>query len=186
MKIYIGEIVDNEIDLMLEDDICPSKMRDILSNLKEGEDIELNITSAGGSVIAGNAIISQIREAQSNGHRVISKIHGIAASMGSVIACAADELVMDENAVMMIHRPWTMAVGNQNDLRKEADTLELLSKTLVGIYKTKFPSKSEKDIEKMMDAETWILATEADEYGLVCTIDHTANEPLKFAAKLRK
>ena len=103
--------------------------------------------------------------------------------MGSAIACAADQLVMDENAVMMLHNPWTMACGNQNDLRKEADTLELLAKTLVQVYKTKFPTKTEDEIKAMMDAETWILATDAEQYGLVCEIDHSVSEPLKIAAK---
>ena len=106
--------------------------------------------------------------------------------MGSVIACAADELIMDESAILMVHLPWTMAVGNQNDLRKEADVLELMTKTIIGVYQTKFPTKSEKEIRKMLEQETWILATEADEYGLVCMIDHEANEPMKIAAKLRK
>ena len=106
--------------------------------------------------------------------------------MGSAIACAADELVMDENAVMMIHQPWTMVMGNQNDLRKEANTLDLLAKTLIAVYKSKFPSKTEDEIAAMMDAETWILATEAEQYGLVCEIDHTVTEPLKIAAKWNK
>lgn len=186
MKLYIGEIVDNEADCYLEDDICPTKLRHELENLKASEEIELNITSAGGSVIAGNAIISQMKDAQANGHHIVAKVHGIAASMGSVIACAADELIMDESAILMVHLPWTMAVGNQNDLRKEADVLELMTKTIIGVYQTKFPTKSEKEIRKMLEQETWILATEADEYGLVCMIDHEANEPMKIAAKLRK
>ena len=63
MKLYIGEIVDNEADCYLEDDICPTKLRHELENLKASEEIELNITSAGGSVIAGNAIISQMKDA---------------------------------------------------------------------------------------------------------------------------
>lgn len=183
MKIYIGEIVDSEFEQMDEDAICPIKLRHELEGLSDGEDIELEINSIGGSVIAGNAMISQLREAQSNGHKVISKVHGIAASMGSAIACASDQLVLDENAVLMLHNPWTMACGNQNDLRKEADTLELLAKTLVQVYKTKFPSKSEDEIKAMMDAETWILALEAEQYGLVCEIDHSVSEPLKIAAK---
>ena len=63
MKIYVGEIVDGEFDMFAEDDICPVKLRHDLEGLSDGEDIELEITSIGGSVIAGNAMISQLREA---------------------------------------------------------------------------------------------------------------------------
>lgn len=162
MKIYIGEIVDSEFDCLVEDDICPSRLRHELEGLADGESVELEITSVGGSVLAGNAMISQLREAQSHGHRVVAHVRGIAASMGSAIACAADELVMDDNSCIMIHQPYTMAVGNKNELRKEANTLEALSKTLVAVYRTKFPAKSDEEIIAMMDAETWIVATDAE------------------------
>ena len=59
-------------------------------------------------MFAGNAIISYLQHAQKDGHRVISHVHGIAASMASAIAFAADELVMDDSAVVMLHLPWTM------------------------------------------------------------------------------
>lgn len=77
--------------------------------LNENEDIDIHITSPGGSVFAGNAIISYIQQAQKNGHKVISHIHGLAASMASAIAFAADEMVMDDSAVVMLHLPWTVA-----------------------------------------------------------------------------
>lgn len=187
MKVYInGEIVDSASMKWSSEDFCLEDMRNALAELQEGEEIELHITSPGGSVFGGNAIVSQLNNAKKEGHKVVAYVHGIAASMASVIACAADELVMDENAALMIHLPWSCVEGNSNDMKKEAETLDLLSKTLVSTYKTKFPNKSEQEILDMMEAETWIIGSEAEQYGLVCTIDHSANEPMKFAAKLCK
>ena len=187
MKVYInGEIVDSASMKWSSEDFCLEDMRNALAELQEGEEIELHITSPGGSVFGGNAIVSQLNNTKKEGHKVVAYVHGIAASMASVIACAADELVMDENAALMIHLPWSCVEGNSNDMKKEAETLDLLSKTLVSTYKTKFPNKSEQEILDMMEAETWIIGSEAEQYGLVCTIDHSANEPMKFAAKLCK
>ena len=84
MKIDIsGEIVGNGMK-MYDDDFCPQDFKDAIEGLQDGEEIELHITSPGGSVLDGNVIISSIREVQKNGHKVVSYVHGIAASMASV------------------------------------------------------------------------------------------------------
>lgn len=61
-------------------------------------------------------------------------IDGLAASMASVIAMVGDEIVMPENALMMIHDPWNIVVGNADDMRKEADVLDKMKDSLVTIY----------------------------------------------------
>lgn len=136
-------------------------------------------------MIDGNIIVSSIRELQSNGHLVVSYVHGIAASMASVIACACDELHMDENAVLMIHLPFSYVEGNANDMKKEAELLDLMTKSLVSVYRSKF-NKTDDEIVQMLTNETWILGGEASEYGLKCVIDNATSEPMKFAAKYKK
>jgi ATP-dependent protease ClpP protease subunit len=58
-----------------------------------------------------------IKQASANGHKSTAHVIGIAASMASAIACACDELKMDSNAFMMIHNPWSYAMGDATDMR---------------------------------------------------------------------
>lgn len=185
MRIDInGEIVGNG-QKFYDEDFCPQDFKDAISNIVDGEQVDIHITSPGGSVIDGNIIVSSIRELQSNGHLVVSYVHGIAASMASVIACACDELHMDENAVLMIHLPFSYVEGNANDMKKEAELLDLMTKSLVSVYRSKF-NKTDDEIVQMLTNETWILGGEASEYGLKCVIDNSTSEPMKFAAKYKK
>lgn len=160
MRIDIdGELVANG-QKFFRDDFCPQDFKDAVKDIEEGEQIELHITSPGGNVIEGNVIVSLIRNAQRDGHKVCAYVHGIAASMASVIACACDELHMDDNAVLMMHLPWSCVEGNSNDMRKEVQVLDMLTKTLVSIYRNKF-DKTEDEILQMLADETWILGSEA-------------------------
>ena len=185
MRIDInGEIVGNG-QKFCDGDFCPQDFRDAIENLKENEQVDIHITSPGGNVIDGNVIVSIIKDLQSNGHKVNSYIHGIAASMASVVACACDELHIDSNAVMMIHLPFSCVQGNSNDMKKEASLLEMMTKTLVSIYKTKF-NKSDDEIVQMLSQETWILGEEANSFGLNCIVDNSSSDRLMIAAKYKK
>lgn len=185
MRIDIdGELVANG-QKFFRDDFCPQDFKDALKDIEEGEQIDLHITSPGGNVIEGNVIVSLIRNAQRDGHKVCAYVHGIAASMASVIACACDELHMDDNAVLMMHLPWSCVEGNSNDMRKEVQVLDMLTKTLVSIYRNKF-DKTEDEILQMLADETWILGSEASEYGLDCIVERSTEMPMKMAAKLCK
>jgi len=80
--------------------------------------------------------------------------------MASVIAMAGEEVLMAGNSMLMIHNPWSMAMGDADDLRKEADVLDKLKATLVNAYVRK-TGRERGEIEAMMDEETWLDATEA-------------------------
>ena len=80
----------------------------------------------------------------------------------------------------MIHNPYTYAVGDAGDMRKEADTLDKMKSALIAIYRTKFDVADEV-IAKMMDEETWILGQDAETYKLKAEVIPVA-EPLKAAA----
>lgn len=185
MRIDIdGELVANG-QKFFRDDFCPQDFKDAVKDIEEGEQIDLHITSPGGNVIEGNVIVSLIRNAQRDGHKVCAYVHGMAASMASVIACACDELHIDDNAVLMMHLPWSCVEGNSNDMRKEVQLLDMLTKTLVSIYRNKF-DKTDDEILQMLADETWILGSEASEYGLDCVVERSTEMPMKMAAKLCK
>ena len=182
-KFYLnGDIVDNgdEWDCPC---VSPNMLKEFIDGLAENEDIEIEITSFGGSCTAGNAMVSMLRSASSNGHRTIAHVVSIAASMASVVACACDELIIDSNAFMMIHLPYTCVEGNYEQIRKEADTLELFTKSLVSVYRSKF-NLTDEEIIALLQAETWILGDDAETYGLKCTINKVDGE-LKVAASCK-
>ena len=182
-KFYLnGDIVDNgdEWDCPC---VSPNMLKEFIDGLTENEDIEIEITSFGGSCTAGNAMVSMLRSASANGHRTIAHVVSIAASMASVVACACDELIIDSNAFLMCHLPYTSVEGNYEQIRKEADTLELFTKSLVSVYRSKF-NLTDEEIIALLQAETWILGDDAETYGLKCTINKVDGE-LKVAASCK-
>ena len=134
----LGDIVDSGADKRTNEDVCPQDIKEFIDNLKPNEDINIEITSFGGSCTAGNAIVSMLRKASSEGHHTSSHVVSIAASMASVIACACDDMAIDSNAFLMVHLPYSHVEGNYINMRKEADTLELVTRSLVSVYRTKF------------------------------------------------
>jgi ATP-dependent Clp endopeptidase proteolytic subunit ClpP len=134
----------------------------------------LRINSPGGSVIDGLAIYDAVNRMP---QKVTSRIEGIAASMASVVALAADEVIMSENSLYMIHNVWGGEVGESGDLRKAADLMDKMSNRLVSIYMSK-TGKSEDQIRSWMNEETWFDSSEAVEAGFINLIE----EPILMAA----
>ena len=182
MKTFLiaGSIVDTDADRETFEDVTPTQVNAFINKLDDGEDIEVDITSYGGSVAAGVAICNLLKQASANGHKTKSHVIGIAASMASAIACACDEMTIDANAFWMCHLPWTMSIGNAVDLRKEAEVLDTYRDALVAIYKSKFDTTSDV-IVNMMESETWILGNQAPMFKMNAEVIPT-QEPLRVAA----
>jgi ATP-dependent Clp endopeptidase proteolytic subunit ClpP len=138
--------------------------KDFMDELKKVEskrDLTLRINSPGGSVFDGMAIYSQLKASKA---QITVYIDGLAASMASVIAMAGDLIVMPENAMMMIHNPWSVAIGDADELRNNADLLDKIKSTMIGVY-SKRTGLSDDEISAIMDAETWLTGAEALEQG---------------------
>ena len=178
-----GSIVDTDADKETFEDVTPVQINAALNKLEPNEEFELEITSYGGSVTAGLAICNLLKQASANGHKTTAHVIGIAASMASAIACACDELKIDANAFLMVHNPWTITMGNANDMRKEAEVLDQYRDALLAIYRTKF-DVSDETIKAMLDSETWIIGDAASFFSLKAEVIPTA-EPLRIAASLK-
>ena len=141
----------------------------------EGKELAIHINSLGGEVFEGMAIYSIIKRRKA---KTTVYIEGIAASIASVIALAADEVIMSENSLLMIHNAWGGGSGDAKEMRKQADVLDKISNEIAEIYvkKTKRPYD---EIVEMMAEETWLTAEEAVALGFVDSI----SEPIKVAAK---
>ena len=137
--------------------------------------MNLHINCVGGDVFDGMAIYNIIKKRTS---KTTVYIEGIAASMGSVIALAADSVVMAENSLFMIHNAWGGAMGEAKEMKKTANLLDKISGEIADIYvkKTKLPYDK---VKEMMDEETWLNAEEALELGFIDSI----SDAIKVAAK---
>lgn len=143
-----------------------------LEALGDVDKIDVFINSYGGEVAEGLAIYNALKRHKA---KVTTYCDGFACSIASVIFMAGDERVMNESSLLMIHNAWTYAIGNSEELRKQADDLEKITQASVEAYKS-HSSLTEKEIKKLMDNETWILPTEALEYGFATTIDKPENK----------
>jgi ATP-dependent Clp protease protease subunit len=128
--------------------------------------IHLRINSPGGDVFDGRAIATAISQHPSN---VIAHVDGLAASAASYVAIAADSVEMAPGSFMMIHKAWTLAFGNSEDLLSTAALLEKIDGSLAADYAKK-SGKAQSQIEQWMSDETWFTAEEAVEQGFADSI----------------
>lgn len=126
--------------------------------------INLRINSPGGDVFAARAIEQALRDHSAT---VIAHVDGYAASAASLIAVAADKVVMAPGTFMMIHKAWTFAMGNADDLFGTATLLEKIDGTIKQSYEAKAGDKAKgQDFGALMAAETWFTPEEAIAIGL--------------------
>ena len=134
-------------------DVLGAEFADRISRL-DG-DIEFEIDSPGGSVFHGISIYNAIKNY--NKGKCTMHVVGDASSMAAYIMLAGDgPVIFEPNAVSVIHNPWTIAAGDYNEFKKQADILERLA----ALYAKAFVEKGlfdEKEIRQIMDAETWFI-----------------------------
>ncbi len=170
---------DNSADVYIFDEIGTYGItaQEFITDIKDLKNtpINLRINSLGGDVFDGMAMYNVIKRREA---KTTVYIEGIAASIATIIALGADEVVMAENSLFMIHNAWGGSMGEAKDMRKTADTLDKITGELTDIYikKTGLPYDS---LAEMMDEETWLNAQEAFNYGFIDTI----SDSIKVAAK---
>ncbi|MFS1524744.1 head maturation protease, ClpP-related [Microbulbifer sp. 2304DJ12-6] len=130
-------------------------------NALDTDEIHLRLNTPGGSVFEGNAIYNALKRHKAT---ITTYIDGLAASMGSIIALAGERVIMADNAMYMIHNPWTSAYGDAHELRKTADTLDKLRSAMLNDYHQK-TGIAEDALIAMLDEETWLTASECVEQG---------------------
>ena len=145
-----------------------------LGALPEGTPIDLRLNSPGGSVFDAVAIHNAIKRHTGT---VTVWIDGIAASAASYVAMAGDEIVMPENAFLMIHDPAGLVMGTAADMRAMAEALDKVGGSLAAGYAAK-SGRDPQEIAALMAAETWLDAAEALALGFA---DRLA-EPVRIAA----
>jgi ATP-dependent protease ClpP protease subunit len=137
------------------------QFKDDLKALGTVKNISLRINSNGGEVFEGLAIYRQLAEHKA---RVTAHIDGLAASIASIIAMAADEIIIAEAGFLMIHNASGVAMGEAAVMRQMADTLETVSGTMRQVYAAR-TGRDDAELKGWMDAETWFSGQDAVDKG---------------------
>ena len=128
------------------------------------KELVLNISSLGGAVNDALQIHDFLK---SYPKKVTAKITGLTASSATIIAMAANEVLMSENALFLVHNVWTpQTSGNAMDLEKEAESLRQIDELLINIYKQK-TKRRYNTIANLMAEEKWLDAEEALRLGFI-------------------
>lgn len=157
-----ADIVDNDTGKFYDwigwDAVYPGKV----SNLLDGADeVEVNINSNGGDVFAASEIYTLLSQ---HSGMVTVNIQGLAASAASVIAMAGDVVHISPTAQIMIHKAWTIADGNADDMAHTSEFLDGIDDSIMNAYVAK-TGLDKSELSNMMVKETWLTANQAVDYG---------------------
>lgn len=172
LAIY-GEIEPDRVNYWT-DEVIPSEtsarhFKEVLDSHPNVTTINLAINSTGGYLSEGNAIYTMLKR---HNAKVNVTIDAFACSMASGIAMAGDHVSMAPQALLMIHNPSGMVYGNATELRKAADDLDVMGDAFRQMYLLKANGKLEESkLIEMLDAETYLTAAQALEFGLCDEIE---------------
>lgn len=137
---------------------------DFIAELKQvtAPKLRVRMSSPGGSVFEGIALANALRAHPAD---VTVQVDGLAASIASVIAMAADQVVVQPQAMIMVHEASGLCLGNSQDMADMAALLDKISGNIADAYAAK-AGGTRDDWRQVMVNETWYTAEEAVEAGL--------------------
>ena len=141
--------------------------------------ITLNISSPGGVVTEGLAMVDMLEAYEGE---VTTLGYGLVASIASVVLLAGDKVRMTPNSFLMIHNPWTLAMGDSTELSATADLLAKMEEKLKNVYVSKLEKSGKTSgnlalkVKRWMDAETWFTAQEALDAGFIDEIQEASKQ----------
>ena len=138
------------------------------------KDITVRINSPGGDMFEGIAIYNLLRAHPAS---VTVEVLGWAASAASIIAMAGDDIRMGLGSFMMVHNAWGMVIGNRHDMRDAAELFDQFDAAIADIYQAR-TGMTRTDVEKLMDAETFMTAAQAVEYGFADAVGDAVDDAI--------
>jgi len=157
-EIYIFGDITGENYRYSDADVSAVSFKKELDAVGNVKNIAVHINSGGGAVFEGIAIHNILKKHPA---KVTAHVEGLAASIASVVAMAADEIHMAGNSLMMIHNAWGVFAGDYRELKKNAETLKKVNGTVKESYLSRGLRISEVELSRMMDEETWLDADTA-------------------------
>jgi len=132
-----------------------------------GQDVELHISSAGGSAFDAIAIYDLLKKYQGS---ITTYIDALAASAASIVAMGGKEVIMSKYALLMIHKPMAGSGGNADELLKDVQMLNTVQQRLAQIYTDK-TGLDDVTINSLINAVTWMTADQALALGFIDRIE---------------
>lgn len=165
----------DESEILIYDEIGPDwagmvsdrAVINALEQLKGAKKISVRINSPGGDAFMGVSIMNAFRRHPA---KITAHVDALAASAASILAMGADRIVMHEGSMMMVHRAWTIALGNSEEMAKVSETLGKVDQNIIDIYHRKSGLDKAK-VKQLVDAETWMGAQEAVDLGFADEAD---------------
>lgn len=156
------------VNIVIEDEIggwgvSAKQFRSDFGRIGKDEAVNVHIKSGGGSIFEGNEIANIIGE---HAGEVNVSLGSICASIATVVMCAGAKVTAAKNSLIMIHNPEVYAGGDSEELRKMADIMDKMKGGIIDAYIAK-TGKSADELSEAMDAETWMTAEEAKDFGFV-------------------
>lgn len=173
-KFYNFVTTDNEVELFLngaiiggskkddETDVIFNDFKNTLDSMNNGSTLKLNISSPGGDVMATQNIMCLLSNAKTQKNIKIESYITLGASCASWLPTISDKMyVYENNSMVMLHLPYTLMIGNRNELSKEIDLLTKIENQMIGNYMSKVKEGvTEEQLRNMLEAETWLTGEE--------------------------
>jgi ATP-dependent Clp endopeptidase proteolytic subunit ClpP len=164
-----------------EDSVSAKQFADELKKLPSSvKEIQLRVNSPGGSVFDGMSIYEKLKAEKKNGRKITAYVDGLAASIASIIIMAADEVIVGDGSMVMVHKPMVGINGNSTDMERMISILDKVEEQMISIYAAK-TGQSRLEISKALAEETWYTSEEAMNMGLADS-KFKAEETLRLAA----
>jgi ATP-dependent protease ClpP protease subunit len=141
-------------------DVTPTSVAEAMPTDKSAA-LTVNLFSYGGDALAGVAIFDILDRHEGP---ITMRIDGVAASAGSLIAMAGDEILMPSNALMMLHNAWGAAMGDASTMKGHGELLDMISANYRDTYSAR-SGRTPDEVTEMMAATTWLTAEDAVKQG---------------------
>lgn len=162
--------------------------RDFISAVEaqgEVDTIHVTVNSRGGEVDHALSIFNFLKNHPAKVHM---NVGGVAMSAASIILMAGDTIDMPANAILMVHAPWSYAMGNADELRQAAAALDTFESALLETYQAR-TGKTLDELKIMLAGETFMTAKEAVANGFADNVialktEARATSALAYASAL--
>jgi len=132
-----------------------------------GQDVEVHISSVGGSAFDAIAIYDLLKKYEGN---VTTYVDALAASAASIVAMGGKTVAMSKYALMMIHKPMVGTGGNADELLKDVQMLNIVQSRLAQIYMDK-TGLDGVTVNCLINSVTWLSADQALDLGFIDQVE---------------
>lgn len=191
-SVYAMQVKDDTADVYIYGEVSSEKWfgteisaKDVVDQINGSHAANINvyIQSYGGEVAEGLAIYNALRRSKAT---VTTYCDGFACSIASVIFMAGKHRKMHKSSLLMIHNAWMLAVGNADELEKQAEDLRTINEAIKQAYLDAV-SITKEELDKLLDAETWITPASAVEMGFATdVVDDEPAAKNKMSASARQ